>query len=378
MDRIKITFFLQNLEVGGAERSIVRLANILDKDCFDVSFLLCSKTGNLLKALPEDIKIFGLKSKHVSLSLFRVVNYFNTEKPDIVISVLDHVNIISIIASLFCKIKPKIIITERSTFTRVSTHSASKLKQRLISRFILPVLVKILYKRADSIVCVSQGVADDISGVIGNLPTIKVIYNPVVDTEKIEKLINEPLEEPIDNSLPNILAVGRLTKAKDYFTMLKAFSLVLKEVPANLLIIGEGEERWKIEKAISDLNISKNVVLLGLQKNPFKYMAKADVFVLSSILEGFPNVLVEAMACGMSVISTDCQSGPNEIIENEKSGLLVPVGSEKKLAEAVVKLLKDGNLRDRFSKNAKIRAKYFSADNSAREFKNLFKKVLEE
>lgn len=378
MDRIKITFFLQNLEVGGAERSIVRLANILDKDCFDVSFLLCSKTGNLLKALPEDIKIFGLKSKHVSLSLFRVVNYFNTEKPDIVISVLDHVNIISIIASLFCKIKPKIIITERSTFTRVSTHSASKLKQRLISRFILPVLVKILYKRADSIVCVSQGVADDISGVIGNLPTIKVIYNPVVDTEKIEKLINEPLEEPIDNSLPNILAVGRLTKAKDYFTMLKAFSLVLKEVPANLLIIGEGEERWKIEKAISDLNISKNVVLLGLQKNPFKYMAKADVFVLTSILEGFPNVLVEAMACGMSVISTDCQSGPNEIIENEKSGLLVPVGSEKKLAEAVVKLLKDGNLRDRFSKNAKIRAKYFSADNSAREFKNLFKKVLEE
>jgi glycosyltransferase involved in cell wall biosynthesis len=238
-------------------------------------------------------------------------------------------------------------------------------------------LVKVFYKRADSIVCVSRGVADDISMVIGKLPTIKVIYNPVVDVEKIKKLIDEPLEYPIGNELPIVLAVGRLTKAKDYPTMLKAFSLVLEEVSANLLIIGEGEERGKIEKTISDLDISKNVFLIGLQKNPFKYMAKADIFVLSSMLEGFPNVLVEAMACGTPVVSTDCQSGPNEIIQDGKNGFLVPVGDEKKLSEAIIKLLRNKEVRNEFSKKGRERAQYFSAAKSVEEFENLFKEIIQ-
>ncbi len=378
MGKVKVTFFLQNLETGGAERSTVRLANALNMNIFDVSFLLCKRKGPLLQNLSKDIKIVDLKKNHVSLSLFKVIRYFKSEKPDIVVSVLDHVNIISILAGLFCKRKPKIIITERSTFSRVSTYSATKFRNKLISRFLLPYLAKVFYKKADLIVCVSKGVADDIVQIIGNLSTIKVIYNPVIGNN-----FSEFAEEKIENfnvkikSLPIIIAVGRLTKAKDYPTLLKAFSLVLKETPANLLIVGEGEERQRIEKLIEELDIMENVVLLGFQKNPIKYMVKSDVFVLSSMLEGFPNVLVEAMACGIPVISTDCQSGPNEIIENGKNGLLVLVSDEKKIAESIIELLKNPELRSKFSEEGKKRAQYFSIDKSVKEFENIFKNMLE-
>lgn len=377
MNKIKITFFLQNLEVGGAERSIVRLAKALNKDYFEVSFLLCCASGPLLKDLPTNIKITDLKKSHVGLSLSGVIKYFYREKPDIVLSALDHVNVINIIAGLFCFKKPKIIITERSTFSRVSTHSAIKIRNKLISRFIMPLMAKLLYKKADSIICVSKGVADDISKIIGSLSNIKVIYNPVIDDSFLE-LVNEKIEDSnfLKKSLPNVLAVGRLTKAKDYPTLLKAFSIVIKEIPANLLIIGDGEDKSNIIDIINNLKISENVFLLGFQKNPLKYMAKADVFVLSSILEGFPNALVEAMACGVPAIATDCQSGPNEIIEDGKSGFLVPVSDEVILAKMIVKLLKDAELRGRISEEGKKRAKYFSVARSTKEFEDVFLKIL--
>jgi glycosyltransferase involved in cell wall biosynthesis len=377
MDKIKITFFLPNLEIGGAEKSIVKLANALDKDKFNVSLLLCESKGIVFDILSDKIFVVDLKTSHIGLSLFKVVNYLKKNKPDIMVSALDHVNIINICASLFCRSRPKIIITERTTFSKISSESTTKFSRKFITKFILPNLVRIFYKKADSIVCVSQGVANDLKNIIGNLPTIKVIYNPVIDINILGQLVNEPLNNFSNSSLPKILAVGRLTKAKDYPTMLRAFSLVLKEIPANLLVIGDGKERKKIEQLIYDLDILDNVKLLGTQKNPFKYMNKSDVFVLSSSVEGFPNVLVEAMACGTPVVSTNCQSGPNEIIQNGENGFLVPVGDEKKLAEAIIKLLKDKELRKKFSERGKKHAQYFSIDKSAKEFENLFKKIIE-
>ena len=377
MDKIKITFFLQNLEMGGAERSTIRLANALDKSFFEITFLLSCAKGPLLKDLSNEIKVVDLKSPRISLSLVKVVTYLRKEKPEIIFSVLDHVNVISILASIFCKLKPKIVITERSTFSRVSTHSATKLRNRLISRFIMPILAKLLYKKADSIICVSRGVAEDISNVVGNLSSIDVIYNPVISNDLLG-VIDEKIEnlEVFDKSLPVVIAVGRLTKAKDYYTMLKAFSIVLNSVPSRLLIIGEGDERSKIENIIKELGINKNVFLLGFQKNPLKYMVKADVFVLSSILEGFPNVLVEAMACGVPVVSTDCQSGPSEIIEDGKNGFLVPVGDVKALSGAIIELLKNEKLRAKFSEEGRVRAQYFSAEKSVDKFGKVFLKLL--
>ena len=378
MDKIKVTFFLQNLEVGGAERSLVRLANAINKKYFEVSFLLCSVRGALLQNLSKEIKVVDLKSPHASRSLIKVVKYLHKEKPDIILSALEHINLISIAASFFCRKKPKVIITERSTLSRLHKYAAHKTSHILVARFIMPYLAKIFYKKADLIICVSKGVADDISKIIGDLPSIKVIYNPVTD-DSILKLVTEPITDfnISKEGLPIIIAVGRLTKAKDYSTMLKAVSIVLKDMPVRLLIVGDGEEREKIENFIKENGISDSVHLLGFQKNPLKYMAKADIFVLSSVIEGFPNVLVEAMACGVPVISTDCQSGPSEIIENGKNGLLVPVGDENLLAQAIVKLLKNLELRSEFSKEGKKRAQYFSIEKSVKEFEDIFKKMSE-
>jgi glycosyltransferase involved in cell wall biosynthesis len=374
--KIKITFFTSNLEVGGAERSIVKLANALGKNYFEVSFLLCSAKGFLLQSLSKEITVVDLKSPNIGLCLIKVIKYFREEKPDIIFSALDQINIVSIFASFFCKRKPKIIITERSTFSRVSTHASSKIINKIIRRFILPRLVKIFYKKADLIICVSRGVANDISEIIGNLPNIEVVYNPVVDSNFLE-LSKEPVTDFNINSklLPIILAVGRLTKAKDYPTLLRAFSIVLRERPAYLVILGEGEERKNIENLIKKLNILENVFLLGFQKNPLKYMAKADIFVLSSILEGFPNVLVEAMACGVPVVSTVCQSGPNEIVENEKNGLLVPVEDEGALAGAIIKLLTNPGLRKRLSEEGKKRAEDFSTKIIVKQYEEVMNKL---
>jgi glycosyltransferase involved in cell wall biosynthesis len=375
--KIKVVFFISNFKVGGSEKSILNLLKNLNQDNFQKSLLLQKKIGDLIIEIPSDVLIRELSTFYPGSTLFSLIKYMYQEKPDIIMSVFPRLNIITILAKILSRSKTKIIISERSTFSRLSKYAAHKIYNKLISHSILPILAKIFYKRADLIICVSRGVADDISKIIGKLPSIMVIYNPVLD-DNILEFIKEPLTSlNINNpSLPIILAVGRVTKAKDYPTMLKAFSIVLEEMPANLLIIGDGEDRKKIENIIKELDISKNVFLFGFQKNPLKYMAKADVFVLSSILEGFPNVLVEAMACGVPVVSTDCQSGPNEIIEDGKNGLLVPVGNEKAIAEAIVKLLENPELRKKFSEEGKKRAQYFSVEKSVKEFENIFKKVL--
>jgi glycosyltransferase involved in cell wall biosynthesis len=197
-------------------------------------------------------------------------------------------------------------------------------------------------------------------------------------TEDLCELSKESIEHPwFDNSaVPVVLAAGRLSKAKDYPTILEAVSLILKEKKVYFAILGEGEERKNLENIIQELGIKNNVVLLGFQKNPYKYMAKTTIFALSSVLEGFPTVLVEAMACGAPVVSTDCQAGPNEIIDNGKNGFLVPIKNPKALAQAILKLINDSDLRKKFSEEGKKRAQNFSAERSAKEYEKLFLELL--
>jgi len=202
-------------------------------------------------------------------------------------------------------------------------------------------MMRRLYPKADRIVAVSQGVADDLIALL-NLPTEKVavIYNPVVTPELFERaqeLINHPWFE--QNQSPVILAVGRLSPEKDYPILFKAFSLVRQVRPAKLLILGEGEERANLERLAVELGIQNDVSMPGFVDNPFAFMSKASVFVLSSAWEGFPNVLVEALACGCPVIATDCRSGPREILDNGRYGRLVPVGDHEALAKAILDAL---------------------------------------
>ncbi len=212
----------------------------------------------------------------------------------------------------------------------------------------MPNFIRIFYPWADEIVTVSNGVADDFASITGlRRERIQVIYNPVVTPEILEKA-EEPLNHPwfTPGEPPVILSVGRLAKQKDYPTLIRAFALVHRECPARLMILGEGEERPKLEALIQELGLDDDVSLPGFVDNPYAYMSRAAVFVLSSAWEGFGNVLVEAMAVGTPVVATDCPSGPAEILGGGKWGKLVPVGDIEKIAKAIIETLEDLNRPD--------------------------------
>jgi len=378
MNKIKIAFYIPNLEIGGTERAMTRLLQGLNKEIFQVSLLLTEEKGPFLKEIPQDISIYNFNTPYVRNTFFKLIKYLQKEKPQILVSFLIHVNIISILAKILSKTNTKIIISERTTFSHLP-EIAKTVKDKLLASIFLKPLVKLTYPLADAIVCVSKGVAEDLSQFLSRSKRnkIKVIYNPVVNKE-LYALANQPIDHPwfLNKEIPVILAVGRLTKAKDYPALLKTFSLISQKQKVHLVILGEGEERKNLEELIDKLNISENINLPGFEENPYKYMKKAEVFVLCSKLEGFPNVLVEAMTLGTPVISTNCQSGPNEIIENGKNGILVPVGNEKVLAKAILKILDNPSLAQKFSLEGKKTAQNFTLEKSVKEYEKLFQEVL--
>lgn len=375
--RAKIAFFLPSLEPGGAERNVVNLLKELDRENYEPSLVLAEKRGEFIKEVPKDVLIVDLNTS-CSLWLFlKLRRYFQKEKPELFISTFPRFNIINLLAKIFSQTKTKIILTEQTTISLLSV-TAKTWARRLMARFFLPFLVKFLYPQAKAIVCVSKGVAKDLIKIVPLENKIRVIYNPVVDT-RIDKLTKTPVNHSwfSNPEIPVILAVGRLIKAKDYPNLLRAFNKVLEKREARLVILGKGPEKEKLKNMAQNLDISKNVAFLGFQKNPYKYMKRATVFALSSFREGFGHVIVEAMACGLPVVSTDCPSGPGEIIEQGKNGILVPVGDERILAEAILKVLNNSSLSQKLSQEGKKRAQYFSVERSCKEYEKLFQEILE-
>jgi glycosyltransferase involved in cell wall biosynthesis len=226
------------------------------------------------------------------------------------------------------------------------------------------------YPRADAIVAVSRGVADDLARFAG-LPrdVIRVIYNPVVGAD-LPRMAGEPVDHPWfrPGELPVILGAGRLSRQKDFPTLIRAFAEVRRARPARLVILGDGAQRAELEALVRTLGLADAVALPGFTSNPYAHMARAAVFVLSSRFEGFPNVLVEALAVGTPVVATDCPSGPAEILERGRHGRLVPVGQADALARALLATLDaPGDPAGR-----RRRAADFSADASVSTYLDLF------
>jgi glycosyltransferase involved in cell wall biosynthesis len=220
--------------------------------------------------------------------------------------------------------------------------------------------MKLLYSRADKIIAVSNFIRKDLI-LNYNIKKAKVvvIYNPI-DIEKVNALASEEISDQwFREEVPIVISVGRLSKEKGYDTLLRAFAIAREKSDIRLAILGEGEEKKSLEELDKKLGIERDVVFLGYKNNPYKYMKRASIFVLSSLYEGFPNVLIEAMACGTPVISTQYNPYPHEIIEHGKNGLLVPVTNEKALAEAMLKLLNDPAGMTMLAANAKEKAKEF-------------------
>jgi glycosyltransferase involved in cell wall biosynthesis len=330
-----IALFLPSLHGGGAEKVMVNLALGFVEQGLKVDLVLAKAEGPYLSRVPEEVRVVDLEARRVLYSLPGLVRYLRRERPQAMLSALNHANIVAIWAKLLARVQTRLVVSERTTLSR-SIENASSVRVKL-----LPFLIKTFYPYADAVVAVSRGVAEDLVTTT-KLPMekIKVIYNPVITPELFAKA-EEPLDHPWfrPGEPPVVLGVGRLTQAKDFPTLIRAFALVRKERPARLMILGEGEERPKLEALVRELGLEEDVALPGFVENPYKYMKRAAVFVLSSRWEGLPAVLIEAMALGTPVVATNCPSGPAEILEGGKWGRLVAVGDVNALAKAVEEML---------------------------------------
>ena len=331
----RISLFLPSLRGGGAERVMVNLAWGFVERGFKVDVVLARAEGPYLSELPPEARVIDLKAQRVLYSLPGLIRYLRRERPQALLSTLSHANIVAIWARALARVQVRLVIREANT-PSPSAEGALSIRGRL-----MPLLMRLFYQYADAVVAVSRGVAEDLKKVAA-LPEAKlhVIYNPVI-TPDLFKKAEEALDHPwfAPGQPPVVLGVGRLTAQKDFATLIRAFALVRKTREARLLILGEGEDRPKLETLVKELGLENDVALPGFVENPFKYMKRAAVFVLSSRWEGLPNVLIQALALGTPVVATDCPSGPREILENGTRGCLVPVGCPEPLAQAILTTL---------------------------------------
>lgn len=329
MDRVAL--FLPSLHGGGAERVMLTLAKGFAERGLSVDLVLARAEGPYLAEVPSSVHLVDLKAPRVLLALPSLVSYLRRERPRALISALDHANVLALWARALARVPVRVVVSVHNTLSLATSHA-----QNLRARWI-PLCIRLFYPWADAVVAVSQGVAEDLIRLTG-LPRekIEIIYNPVVTPELLAKA-QEPLDHPwfAPGEPPVILGVGRLTEQKDFPTLIRAFALVRAQRPVRLMILGEGKDRPKLEALVRELGLQDDVALPGFVPNPFAYMVRAAVFVLSSRWEGLPTVLIEALACGTPVVSTDCPSGPREILEDGKWGRLVPVGDVDALADAI-------------------------------------------
>jgi len=328
-----IAFYLPSLRGGGAEKVMLNLAREFSNRGYTVDLVLVDAYGEYLKDVPEEITVIDLNSRRFLFALPKLVRYLNQSEPDVLLSTIDTANITAICAARLANVSPRVFIRISNTIS--TKEENGELKHRLVHE-----VAKRVYSHADGIVAVSDGVATDLQETMG-LPSelITTIYNPSVTPELLE-LREESVDHPwFDEDVPVILGVGEFTVQKDFTTLIRAFSIVLREYDARLVLLGKGPKQKQIEQVINELGLSESVWLPGFVDNPYAYMANADVFVLSSRWEGCPNVLIEALACGAPVVSTDCPNGPREILEGKKWGELVPVADDSKLADGIKKAM---------------------------------------
>ncbi|NJO99179.1 MAG: glycosyltransferase [Pleurocapsa sp. CRU_1_2] len=367
----KIAFLMQDVGLGGIERTVINLLCELHKYPISLDLVLFEKKGVLLPEVPPGVRIIELPNATSSRlrRVFPVMRYLKQEKPTVLISQLPQFNVIAAIAKTLTGIPANALLVEHIGFAPLEDHLKNNLKERI---GLLNYLRRFFYAKLDiTVATVSQGLARELeSNLHLKKGTIKVIYNPIVDEKtlllKAQVIPDHPWFQP--DQPPVFLGVGRLAPQKDFATLIKAFSILRqKGESARLVILGEGDEREKLEALVTKLNLNTEVSLPGFTDNPYAYMSRATAFVLSSRFESFGLVVAEALACGCQIISTDCPYGPSEIINSGEYGRLVPVGNPKDLAEAMKQAINapvDSDL-------LRLRARDFSVEKIVSEYLRL-------
>ncbi len=360
MNNGKLTVFTSFSGQGGVERMVLNLVEAMAVAGMTIDLLALKADSDHLRDLPEGVRLVRLKARHSSTVVSELAAYLKKHRPKAMLVAKDRPGRAALRARRKAGVDTRIVIRLGTNLSAALQHKPAW--QRWLRRWPL----KRGYRDVDHVVAVSQGVADDTASVAG-VPSdrISVIRNPVVTASMLEAA-----REPVDHrwfrrhDLPVILGAGRLTVQKDFETLIRAFDRVRQKHSARLIILGEGGTRPRLQALVAELGLEEIVDLPGFQANPHAWMRAADLFVLSSRWEGSPNVLTEAIALGTPVVSTDCPSGPVELLQEGKFGPLAPVGDVESLAEAMLVTLRHPLDAD----TLKQAAAEYSASNAARRY----------
>lgn len=346
MDRTRRLAVLVSFSgLGGVERMVTNLlpAFLQAGLAVDLLAILRKPAPELIRLNGSGLRVLDLGVTHTALAVPGLIRYLKAERPFALLAAKDRAIRAAVLAKRLSRADTRLV-------GRLGTHlSAAMANKPALIRWARQWPMRETYSTVDRIVAVSEGVAEDTQRIAGLPPEkIAVIRNPVITQEMLEKS-RMPADHPWFESpdVPVILGAGRLTRQKDFATLIRAFARVRAAIDSRLVILGEGRLRPGLEKLAADLGVAEAVSLLGHVANPYAYMARSSLFVLSSAWEGSPNVLTEALALGTPAVSTDCPSGPREILQDGRCGPLVPVGDMARLADAMLRTLQsppDGRL----------------------------------
>jgi glycosyltransferase involved in cell wall biosynthesis len=365
MKSMRITFFMPSLAGGGAEKMVLNLIRGLQDYPVQIDLLVAKAAGELARQIPKGINLVELNQNHVSSTFFTLIHFLRDHHPDILFSAVDNANLTAILAALLSGTQTKRVI---------SVHQVgSKFRQihHSVRERVLQLGIRLFFRFAHQIVAVSDGVAEDLIRGLPIKPSrIRTIANPILSYQQLEKLKNSSiLKKPGE---VRIVSAGRLVKEKDFQTLLAAFAIIRKQLTCHLTIYGEGPERERLENQRDALGLTRDIDFPGFTEDIFQALMPADLCVVSSLTEGFGNVIVESLACGVPVVSTDSPSGPREILQDGKFGRLVSIQQPESLAEAMLASLKQKTDRSLLQN----RASDFTIEKIASIYYALFESLL--
>lgn len=352
---------------GGAERAALDLLRSLDRHRFHITLALFTKSGRFLGQVPADLSVIdlnGRQSYDIRL-IWRLARLIRGQRPEVVFSVLRYTNLITLLACRLAGSPARVVVNEQNV--------PSAEFARFGGGGIKATAIRWLYPRAARVTCIAEGIAHELVEKYG-IPSrlVQVVPNPV-DLARVRSLGQSAADHPwYQLQQPVLVAAGRLHHQKGFDVLIRAFAQVRRSTPCKLLILGEGSLQQDLQRLIDSLGLAEDAQLAGFQENPYSYMAHAAAFVLSSRYEGFGNVLVEALALGTPVVSTRCPVGPAEILEEGKTGILVPTEDESALAQAILRVLQDRELSANLSSNGPTRAEAYSLERITAQYQALF------
>ena len=356
----RIAIVLPNLGGGGAERLHITLANDWITKGYDVEFILLRKEGELINLLLPEITVVELAVDRMRKSIIPLALHLYESRPSVVLVAMWPLTSVSVFAWILSGCKSRLFVSDHEVL------SMTHVTNGRIKAFFIMILLRITYTLASGVVAVSRGVKRDLCD-LGKLPEklIRVINNPAA-TGSIPLGVTQAMRAQLWGSDCDfhILSVGRLSPEKDHVTLIRAFGLLAKSHNAKLVILGEGPLRPDLESLVTEMKLKESVFLPGFVIDPYPWFGSADLFVLSSLREGFGNVLVEALECGVPIVSTNCPGGPSEILANGQFGKLVPIQNPRALAQAMEEVL----LGSHDSADLKLRAKDFSLTKISDEY----------